>query len=257
MIFVYRRKIGFTLLELMACVSILIILMVIAIPFISGAIEKAKAAADMQTLSTLNLATSDYLVQNPFPDPFNDTGNSSEVLIQMLVSEGYLNKCVEVQQKDMSFYWDFTNKNWKIVELLMKEQLTLGSGGYTGYITGSDLDQASDILIPKTIDGVGITDIYQDAFSGSGLTSVSFPADSSLRRIHARAFKDNSLTEVTLPDSLQRLDYGAFMGNNITKVRIGDGVYLEGNVFQNNDKFRDAYTGAGTYFYRNGNWLKQ
>lgn len=71
------------------------------------------------------------------------------------------------------------------------------------------------------------------------------------------------LREISLPVTVNRIDYGAFRGNfNLTKVSIGENVYLEGSVFQNNDKFKQAYNNtygqsAGTYLYVGGEWIKQ
>jgi len=129
-----------------------------------------------------------------------------------------------------------------------------------GNIEGSYSGNKTEVIIPKIIDGVTVTGIFQDVFKGKSLTSVNFAGDSSLARIQARAFMNNSLTELVLPPTLQRLDYGAFLDNNsLTKVTIGSGVFLEGSVFQNNDLFSVAYLahGAGTYIYSCGQWVKQ
>jgi len=65
-------------------------------------------------------------------------------------------------------------------------------------------------VIPTTVGGVALTDIYQDSFAGRDLKSVSFQQVSGVKRIHARAFANNDLKEITLPPSLERIDYGAF-----------------------------------------------
>lgn len=64
------------------------------------------------------------------------------------------------------------------------------------------------------------------------------------------AFRDNNLTEITLPDNIVEIQLRAFDGNDITKITIGNKVTTIGdNVFQNdNEGFKTAYNagGAGT-----------
>lgn len=143
--------------------------------------------------------------------------------------------------------------------VLLGSEVTMGEGGHTGFVKGSYSGSAKDIVFPQTVDKTTITNIYQDVFSNKEITKITFDANSEVTRIHARAFQNNNLTEITLADSIKRVDYGAFLNNNITKVTIGSGVVLESKVFQNNDDFRAAYTtqGAGTYFYVDDNWIKQ
>jgi hypothetical protein len=134
----------------------------------------------------------------------------------------------------------------------------MGVGGQKSYIKGYT-GTSTKILIPKSLSGIIITNIYQNAFISKDLTTLKFDSNSGVTQIHARAFKNNSLTEIILPDTLKRLDVQAFYGNNITKVTIGAGVIMETTVFENNNNFRTAYTaqGAGTYILIDGNWVKQ
>jgi len=133
----------------------------------------------------------------------------------------------------------------------------LGFGPPVSYYTGT----AKDIIIPKVLDGITVTGIYQDFFYNKGLTSVSFQNDSQLLQIHARAFQNNNLTEIKLPDSVKRIDVRAFYGNSITKITIGSGVAMETNAFGDNNDFKTAYEGtgggAGTYIFADGEWKKQ
>lgn len=81
-------------------------------------------------------------------------------------------------------------------------------------------------------------------------------------RIHARAFQNNELTAISLPNSLTRIDYGAFSGNpKLNSVTIGANVTtIEGNAFNGGDSLKNLYFssegGAGTYVYVNGVWVK-
>jgi Flp pilus assembly pilin Flp len=152
-------------------------------------------------------------------------------------------------------------------------------GRLQGPYTGSE----TDIRIPNALNGFSMKEIYQDVFKGKGLTEVLFDTGSGIVRIHARAFQNNELNQITLPNGLQRIDLWAFRdnnltevtlppslttieqrafdGNNIQRITIGDNVTNIGtNVFSNNtDGFKSAYAagGAGTYVYINGTWTKQ
>jgi prepilin-type N-terminal cleavage/methylation domain-containing protein len=253
---------GFSLVEMIITIAIVAACAAIVVPAYIGYIAKSRATADLATLDNLNQATFVYQAEEPSPNPFLVEGTSEETLMQTLVDSGLMESEVEPQQHGYSFAWSIDDGVWLLsasVHILSGDEISMGTGGYTGYITGSYSGEDAAVAIPKTIDGTTVTHIYQDVFSGKGLDSVSFAADGSLTRIHARAFRNNNLTEVTLPDSITKIDYGAFLGNDITKITIGAGVTLEGNVFQNNNNFRDVYygQGAGTYVYENGDWVKQ
>ncbi len=247
-------KNGFTLIELIIAIAVLGILSAVSYPAVDGYVEQTRTAVDLNNLGTLNLSTAVYDKMNSSPNPFDDSSNSYDHLMQVLVDNEMLDKKLSPQQKDISFKWDFVKKIW------FMEGFTLGEGynkdsikGYSGSLTY--------VNIPKSIDGMIITQILQDAFRGKNLTSVIFPGDSSVKRIHARAFMNNNLTEIAFPDSIERIDYGAFLNNDIAKITIGSGVILEGNVFSNNNKFKEVYDSggqeAGTYLYVDADWIKQ
>ncbi|EGV17707.1 leucine-rich repeat protein [Thiocapsa marina] len=140
-----------------------------------------------------------------------------------------------------------------------------GLGFRAGYensvLSGSYSGASKNVMIPVSLDGKKITEIYQDVFNGKGLTSFSFQNGSAVERIHARAFQNNQLTEIVLPETLKRIDWGAFSGNKITSVTIPGDVTMEGSAINGSNAFRDAYTaengGAGTYLLIDGRWVKQ
>lgn len=262
-----KRDAGFTLIEIVIIVVIIAVLCVILVPIISGFIQKAKLNSDLESLRILNESTFIYLVSNPSLNYFDNINNSDEILMKALVDSGNLNEIPIAKQADTCFKWNFSDKVWYLG--LREEnsfqvtgaEVTMGTGGFKTYIVGTYSGTAKDIIIPNTINGVTVAQIYQDVFENKNLTTVRFSKDSSIVRIHARAFQNNVLEEIIFPGSLQRIDYGAFLGNNITRVTIGEDVYLEGNIFQNNNSFRDLYDAggkkSGTYVYIDGTWVKQ
>lgn len=255
---------GFSLVELVIVLAILAVLAALLFLSYMKYVAKSKAVADAASLDTLNSATAAYRQEGPVPDLFQVRGTGDDALMQLLVDGGYIGAKAEPQETGMAFLWNFDSLAWELgpeLHTVTGDEVTMGTGGFSGYLTGSYSGDASEILIPAEINGTTVSQIYQDAFSGKGLTAVSFASDSGVTRIHARAFQNNSLTEITLPDSVTRLDYGAFAGNNITTVTIGAGVVMEGNVIGNSNSFRNAYiaagSAAGTYVYENGNWVRQ
>lgn len=254
-----RDRRGFTLIELLVVIVILSVLSVLVVPAYIGYVDKGKAAADQHTLGVLNEATRVYYTGEPNPNPFEQSGQTDDALLQVLVDAGILPEKPKAKLQGNVFVWYASDKSWRLAHELSATEIIMGTGGFTGSITGSYTGTATELTIPKAIGGVTVTNVYQDAFRSKSLTALIFPVDSAVTRIHARAFMNNGLTEVVFPSSLTRLDYGAFMDNDITKVTIGAGVTLEGNVFRSSDAFRDAYyaLGAGTYVYSGGKWTKQ
>jgi len=164
------------------------------------------------------------------------------------------------------------------------EGLTVKNNGMLGAWNGSEEYSGSskDIIIPNAIDDQSILRIGQNTFREKGLDAVAFQEGSQVEQIHARAFQNNNLTEIVLPNSLKRIDTRAFYGNPITTVKIPDGVTtIENNAFNKLTKitvgnnltdlkdgaingsnaFRNAYTsesgGSGTYLWDGKNWIKQ
>ena len=161
--------------------------------------------------------------------------------------------------------------------------LTMQKNGMLGAWNGSEeySGGSKDLVIPSMIDEINVTNIGQNTFRDKGLENVTFAEDSRIQRIHARAFQNNDLTEIVLPDSLNRIDTRAFYDNPISTVTIPDGVTtIENNAFNKltkitvgnnltdlkngaingNNAFRDAYTaangGSGTYVWDGKIWKK-
>lgn len=257
------QKRGYTLIELIVVIAILTILTTTIIIGAFALINYSKTAADNASLHILSDATQFYGKEMATASDDVFYGITTDIdRMNKLVTEGYLQAVIIPQTENKQFKWQTATQEWSMENsntILTGSFITMGTGGHSGYIKGTYTGSAADIVIPNNINGVIAAHIYQDVFNGKALTSITFDENSKIVQIHARAFNKNKLVEIKFPDSLQRIDYGAFSNNPIVKITIGSGVLMEGNAFQNNNSFKDAYdsNGAGTYMFVDGKWVKQ
>lgn len=279
------KKRGFTLVELLIVIAIIAVLFAIAVPYAMGAIKNSKLVADQATVKTLNTTTLNYRIMTLEKDIFLDTSKTVPELMGVLVENKYLSSVVKPQTKEAEFIWIFEEEKWYLYFVDSFYVVTL-SDGFTlksGRLSGSYVGKSKDIIIPKSIDGLLLSEIYQDTFYKQGLISVDFDGNTNLKKIHARAFmgnkltsvkfpdslemidvrsfKDNMISEIVLPPNLKRIENSAFDGNDLTQIAIGSNVSdIQTLAFgKNTDKFIEAYKvgGAGTYIWDGKNWVLQ
>lgn len=75
------------------------------------------------------------------------------------------------------------------------------------------------IAIPAQIGGFTVTEIWDKAFLGKGLTSVELPE--GLVTIGGLAFASNALTKITIPDHVTSIGEWAFERNKLEQVTFG------------------------------------
>lgn len=284
----YRN--AFTFIELIIVIAVLAILASVSIPVFSGMIERSRLSADQASVNNLNRITSIYRMGISSNDPFDDPGSASVYLMEQLVASGYLNETYVAQTKDAEIKCFADLGRWHLTfnDSFYRISVSDGvkfdtSGGLAGRIWGSYSGDSRDIVIPAQLDGVSVSMIYQDVFKGKELVSVEFEEGSLVSRIHARAFFDNELSEIILPDSVERIDLWAFRNNNISQITLPDKLHtIEDLAFEGNklnqvtigsgvrsigsrafgketEQFVKAYQdgGAGTYELINGVWVKR
>jgi len=83
---------------------------------------------------------------------------------------------------------------------------------------------SSAVDIPRTIDGLPVTTIWDQAFFGSHLTSVTIP--DSVTHIGSRAFSGcTGLTNITIPNGVTNIGNDAFYCcTGLTNFTIPNGV---------------------------------
>ena len=93
----------------------------------------------------------------------------------------------------------------------------------------------TDIVIPKTINGVLVKGIADRVFMNKGLYSVTFESGIILETIGKQAFQGNELTNIIIPTSVTTIGDSAFAYNEITSLTMDSGVESLGvDAFRNN-----------------------
>ena len=95
-------------------------------------------------------------------------------------------------------------------------------GEITNYKKWANALCSDSIAIPATIRGVAVKSIGNDAFKQKSLTSVTIP--NSVTSIGNYAFHNNQLTSVTIPNSVTSIRDSAFMNNKLTSLTLPNSV---------------------------------
>ena len=119
----------------------------------------------------------------------------------------------------------------------------------TGYV-----GTRQDISIPSQIQGLPVTRIGRNAFSGREIRNVTIP--SSVTWICFFAFSNNQLTYVTIPPGVNTIGGWAFSNNQLTSVTIPSSVtHFVGSAFENNQltsvTIQPGVTRIGSTAFRN------
>lgn len=93
---------------------------------------------------------------------------------------------------------------------------------------------SKNIVIPETIHGRIVDEIWYAAFRNKGLENVTLP--SGLKIIGMEAFNINNLTNVIIPNGVKRIEYSAFRNNKLTSITIPSSVLeIQDHAFKGNN----------------------
>ncbi|UDK97096.1 leucine-rich repeat protein [Lysinibacillus sphaericus] len=105
-------------------------------------------------------------------------------------------------------------------------------GGVTIY--GDNNPSRKDLVIPDTLGGKPVTNIWYESFNNKQLTSLIL--SNNVKLIGYNAFDNNLLTSVVLPNQLEWIGDFAFANNKLSSITIPDTVKRIGQgTFVNND----------------------
>ena len=161
---------------------------------------------------------------------------------------------ITVKAKGKDNYNGETGATFKLDVILptRKNCFTFSSRTITAYTCSS-----TDIVIPTSIGGVAVRSIGTRAFYNNNLTSVTIP--NSVTSIGDYAFSNNNLSSVTIPNSVTSIGDFAFYNNNLTSVTIPNSVTSIGDyAFSNNNltsvTIPNSVTSIGDYAFYNNNF---
>ena len=106
---------GFTLMELIVVIAVLVILAAVTVPFVLNFITSSKTGADIANLRLLNDATQMYKSTKPGYTAGDDlfTGIADDTQrMGLLVSQGVLNEEITTQSEGAEFLWNIDSQRW-------------------------------------------------------------------------------------------------------------------------------------------------
>ena len=117
-----------------------------------------------------------------------------------------------------------------------------------------DICDGTDIIIPSEINGKKVTIIGFRAFQNNQLTSVVIP--DSITEIWHHAFANNQLTSVVIPNSVTTIGYDAFANNQLTNITIPNSVTTIGEYAFFNNQLKLITIGNGIMYIGLNAFLK-
>src|SRR5574344_1293922 len=236
------NKKGFTLVELLAVISILAIILLIGVPTISKVIKDNKEKAyDIQIssfLGSVKIWATDNVRNLPV------SGSASEVTLAQLENQAYVAKDVKNPLTGSAFD---TTMSFCVRNINGEYDYSVSDGtgcsatstktndgcfavsgnkitNYYDYVDNNSNNSVCprDVVIPSSINGTSITEIGDSAFESKKITSVSIP--DSVTMIDSEAFRSNNLITVIIPDSVTTLGSYSFYYNKLASVTISKSV---------------------------------
>ena len=219
----FKKRNGFTLVELLAVIVILAIVLIIAVPGVLSIINKTKQKAYDMQLDMIEEAGRLYMTEFGKSVTWTDAsvGKMTYVSEDELKHTGYLDKKIE-DPRNKKEITDFAVKvtrdvnqktSYEVIfdyyNLTATDSSCFTFDGYT--IFGYQDRCPRDVKIPSVINGKRVRSINSSAFRWKYLTSVILPE--GLYFIGNNAFMQNSITKLVIPKSVKWIGGLAFNDN--------------------------------------------
>ncbi len=135
---------GFTLIELVVSIAIILILASVVVPHYNIALGKSKETVDYNSLLVLDDATNAYAMLNgiALSEVFEKTSSHKEKILK-LVDENYLMQDVEPAQEECAFEWDNVKCKWTLSGGAESEEAQQGGEDSESY-GGQDPDDSEE-----------------------------------------------------------------------------------------------------------------
>lgn len=260
-----KRK-GFTLLEILAVISLISLLVLFAFPLVIGIFRNAeKRALVVDARAIYNVAKDENLVQEQIvsDNEFCYSNSDYDNELELIEKEGVYYS-IKFNNNYITSFEISTDKYYLSVDgsegistsdFKLEEVKGKGEVGYKevscipldacfeiveseSYITITDYDEYNpmcprDVEIPEEINGKPVTVIGDGALQGKELTSIIIP--NTVITIEDSAFAYNQLASVTIPSSVTSIGYWAFYRNQISTLTIPSSVTtIRGSAFTDN-----------------------
>ena len=267
------RKNAFTLVEMLAIITILGVLLTVTLPNIIGISERESTAKYAQIEKNMGLSAETYITSNMTSPVFPITISYRTLIDSKLLKDNIVNPITGEKFDPDSTYVKVANSlaapTYSIVMVPPEGCFTTSGNAITDYnfktynYTTWQYDYLypgcpNEVIIPETIGGVTMTTINSGAFNYDNLTFVYIPSKitsigtsafannsissinipSSVTTIANNAFSSNKLTSITIPSSVTTIDVSAFAANSLTSIYIPSSVTTIGAYAFDNNKIK-------------------
>ena len=288
---------GFTLIEVLAVIVLLGIIMSAAIVAISGYVEESKLKAYVNIakeyieIASIEIAKNEIVARDKNTVYYIHIDNleAESDLSKSPFGEwidAYVVVVIEPDTGDYNYYWTSVDEAGYRVDETLDSELTIDSIYVSKDLTispsypvgGRDnvaiYDETGDKITTEPVvemktedaescftyviedDGIAILDYNTSC--GKNVVIPSFIEDVKVYRIGVGAFKNKSLSNVTIYKGVETIEYGAFQGNNINTVKLAISVKTVGDYAFYNSKIKNLVMSEGlktigSYAFANNN----
>jgi len=204
------KKNGFTLVELLATITILAILAVVSVVAIESTLKKTGDKSTIIQKESIISAAKAYVADN-----LSTCRTGCNIHVDQLVEQGLLEEKEENKIDGAVIVTKTGNKfkyEYKFPDL---NDFTINNSGVLSEYTGD----STEIIIPNSVTTIGVS-----VFKNKQLTSVIIP--NSVTKIEPLVFSDNELTSVIIPDSVTSIGNYAFALNSLTSIKISNNIEI-------------------------------